>query len=87
MNHDVAHRLVQRTGIMAMSYSPQIHTDDPGYSLGKDVAWVFDDIDASACTDRGSLAYLVARAIIDPTHQRERLTDYVYGTVHTLSSW
>jgi|GEM_PF-2167152 len=81
MHQDVADQLVQRTGIMAITYSPQIHADDPGYSLGKDVAWVFDTLGDQAERDRSVIAYLVARAIIDPTRERERLADYVYGNV------
>lgn len=81
MNQDVADLLVQRAGIMAIKYSPQLHADDPGYSLGKDVAWVFDPLGDLVEGDRTVISYLVARAIIDPTRHREHLADYVYGRI------
>lgn len=81
MNQDVADLLVQRAGIMAIKYSPQLHADDPGYSLGKDVAWVFDPVIGHVEDDQTVIGYLVARAIIDPTRHRERLADYIYGRI------
>jgi len=64
-----------------MVYYPEIHVDDPDFSLADDVDFVLSDIGEIEDADREALRDLVARVIIDPTAHRESLVQYVYGLV------
>lgn len=78
MKRDQADEIVQKAGILSVLYYPEIHADDPGYSLGKDVAWALEDVTITE-DDRAVLADLIGRVIIDPTANRAALTEFAYG--------
>lgn len=80
MNQDIADDLVQKTGMLAMLYYPEIHADDPEFSLRDDVTFVLEGTTLGD-DDRAALEDLVARTVIDPTGHREALCAYVYGLV------
>ncbi|WP_194396234.1 hypothetical protein [Microbacterium atlanticum] len=81
MNRDAADEIVQKAGILAVLYYPEIHADDPDYRLANDVSWVLEEAGEFAEGDREMLVDIVSRVIIDPTGNREALTDFVYGLV------
>jgi hypothetical protein len=78
MNRDAADEIVQRSGILSVLYYPEIHADDPTYNLGNDVAWVLEEAPELTEGDREVLTDLISRVIIDPTGNRQALTDFVY---------
>lgn len=79
MNRDAADEVVQKAGILAVLYYPEIHADDPAYTLANDVAWALEEVDELNDDDRAVLVDLISRVIIDPTGNREALTEFVYG--------
>jgi hypothetical protein len=81
MDQDTADDLVQKTGMLAMLYYPEIHADDSEYSLSDDVAFALEGVTGIGDDDRAALEDLVSRTIIDPTAHREALCAYVYGLV------
>jgi len=81
MNRDAADEVMQKAGIMSVLYYPEIHADDPEYALAKDVDWVLEDVDGMSEDDRAVLVDLISRVIIDPTGNRESLTEFVFGLV------
>ena len=81
MNRDAADEVVQKAGILSVLYYPEIHADDPEYSLAKDVTWALEDVDELSDDDRAVLVDIISRVVIDPTGNREALTEFVYGLV------
>lgn len=81
MDRDVADEIIQRAGVLAVMYYPEIHADDPDYTLSSDVAWILEPAAGLPQHDRDQLQELLSRVIIDPTGYREELTDTVYGLV------
>ena len=81
MDRDTADEVVQKVSMLALVYYPEIHADDPEYSLQEDVAFVLDDVTSIGDGDRAALEDLISRVIIDPTAHREALCAYVYGLV------
>lgn len=69
-------QIIQRAGICAMGYYPEISVDSPDYSVWAEADWCLEGI---ALDDPGAaemLRAIVARTIIDPTGHREDLADY-----------
>ncbi|MFE7845311.1 hypothetical protein ACFUTX_08980 [Microbacterium sp. NPDC057407] len=58
----------------AFSYYPTKHIDEPGYTVGEDVAWCLEPLSEVDPTAVGRLSDLVATAIVDPTATRTALT-------------
>jgi len=85
MNRDAADEVVQKAGILSMLYYPEIHADDPAYSLAKDVSWAMEEVDGLSDDDRAVLVDLISRVVIDPTGNREALTEFVYGLVSDVA--
>jgi hypothetical protein len=81
MNRDAADEIVQKAGILSVLYYPEIHADDPEYSLANDVTWALEDVDELSDDDRAVLVDIISRVVIDPTGNREALTEFVYGLV------
>lgn len=81
MNRDEADEVVQKAGILSVLYYPEIHADDPAYSLAGDVGWALEEVGELADDDRDVLTDLISRVVIDPTGNREALTEFVYGLV------
>lgn len=81
MNRDAADEIVQKAGILSMLYYPEIHADDPEYSLAADVTWALQDVEDLGDDDRAVLTDIISRVVIDPTGNREALTEFVYGIV------
>lgn len=81
MNREQADELIQKAAILSVLYYPQIHADDPDYALAGDVAWALEEITVLTDADRAALVDVISRVIIDPTGNREALTDLVYSLV------
>lgn len=59
----------------ALFYYPEIHVDDPEYTLQKDLDWVFGDDFEVPADVLESLRDIAARTIIDPTEHRRDAFD------------
>lgn len=79
MNRDAADEVVQKAGILSVLYYPEIHADDPTYNLANDVTWALEEVGELTDDDRAVLTDLISRVVIDPTGNREALTEFVYG--------
>lgn len=80
MNREQADEVVQRTATLAILYYPEIHADEPGFTIATDIAWALEgagELGEAADAVRDA----IARTIIDPTLHRESLTELVYGLV------
>jgi len=67
--------VMQRIATAALFYYPEIHADDPEYTIQKDLDWAFGsgfDVPADVMD---SLRDLGARTIIDPTQHRRDMFD------------
>lgn len=82
MTTDDADEIIRKTGMLALLYYPELHADDPHYSLAGDVAWVLDHITAPD-PDAAMLRDAIGRAIIDPTAHRADLAALVYAATPT----
>lgn len=80
MELEQADSILQRVGILAVMYYPDIHTDDPGFDLATEVAWCLADATADV-EDFEQLRSLISGTILDPTAHRQQLTARVYGSV------
>lgn len=63
-----------RTAVSSFSYYPTKHIDEPGYTLGEDIAWCLEPLRGVDETDLERLSDLVAKTIVDPTAHRTALT-------------
>ena len=69
-------QIVQRAGICAMGYYPEISVDSPDYSVWAEADWCLEGVALDDPSTAEMLRAIVARTIIDPTEHREELTDF-----------
>jgi len=81
MNREQADEIAQRVAVLALMYYPEIHADDPEYSLRSDLEFSLDTGVVLEDADRAAITDLISRTIIDPTGHREALLSYLYGLV------
>jgi hypothetical protein len=81
MNRSQADSIVHKTGALALLYYPEVQVDDPEFKLSADVDWCLEEADELTGADRDLVRDAVARTIVDPTMNREALTELVYGLV------
>lgn len=81
MTRDEADAIVQRTGMLAMLYYPQIHNDTTDFDLDDDVRWCLQDATGLTPVAEGLIRDVVGRTIVDPSANREQLNKVVYGLV------
>ncbi|GAA3920686.1 hypothetical protein GCM10022382_28150 [Microbacterium invictum] len=68
-----------RTGKLAVLYYPEVHADDPDYTLAGDVEWVLAEAPDLDSVQRAELQELIGRVILDPTGNREALAHAIYA--------
>lgn len=68
-----ANDVLQRVGLVAMMYYPEVQVDDPDYRLSDDVTWCLEPLGAVPDAARASLTELVGLAVVDPTTNRSAL--------------
>ncbi|SBS71901.1 hypothetical protein [uncultured Microbacterium sp.] len=85
MTTDDADEIIRKTGMLALLYYPELHADDPDYSLGSDVDWVLDHVTAPDPEGAVVLRDAIGRTIIDPTAYRADLASLVYAAGPTAS--
>ncbi|PVW03026.1 hypothetical protein DEA06_14815 [Microbacterium sp. Gd 4-13] len=68
-----ANDALQRVGMVAMMYYPEVQVDDPEYRLSDDVTWCMEPLGAVSDTAQASLTELVGLAVVDPTAHRSAL--------------
>lgn len=81
MTRDQADAIIQRAGMLAMLYYPQIHNDDEHFNLDDDVRWCLEEATGLTPATEGMIRDIVGRTIVDPSANREQLNRVVYGLV------
>lgn len=76
VSKEEADQLTMRVGMMSLIYYPEIHVDQPAYSLTDDVAWCLESITDDQSRDE--LRDAVGRVIVDPSAGRSRLSDLLF---------
>lgn len=64
---------LQRVGMVAMMYYPELQVDDPDYRLDTDVTWCIGPLAEISDEARASMVNLIGLAIVDPTAHRGAL--------------
>lgn len=82
MNRTLADQIMYRVGKLAVLYYPEVHADDPDYTLAGDVDWVLADATDLDTPQREELRELIGRVILDPTGNREALAQAVYAAAN-----
>lgn len=70
---DDVNGVLQRVGMIALFYYPEVHLDDPEYNLRGDIDWCIETLEDVSEADLGPIRDVVGRAIIDPTSVRQEL--------------
>jgi hypothetical protein len=65
--------VLQRVGLAAISYYPEIHVDEPDYTVDGDVDWCLEPVTDLTAEQRTSLREAVGLAITNPTAHRYAL--------------
>ncbi len=65
--------VLQRVGLAAISYYPEIHIDEPDYTVDTDVDWCLDPVTDLTDDQRAPLREAVGLAITNPTAHRYAL--------------
>lgn len=62
--------VLQRVGLAAISYYPEIHIDEPDYTVDGDVDWCLEPLTDLTDEQRITVREAVGRAITNPTAHR-----------------
>lgn len=82
MTADDVREVIERFGLSAVLYYPEIHVDDEDYELLGQADWCLEPIaDELSADARAAVRELLARGIVNPTVHREDVT----GTLMDLS--
>lgn len=65
--------VLQRVGLVSISYYPEIHVDEPGYTVDVDVDWCVEPLTDLSVEQLRVVREAVGRTIIDPTAHRTAL--------------
>ena len=64
---------LQRVGLAALIYYPELHVDEPEYAVADDVDWCLEPLNCLPAGQLESLRDVVGRTIVDPTAHRAGL--------------
>ena len=64
---------LQRVGLAALIYYPELHVDEPEYAVADDVDWCLEPLTGLPNGQVESLRDIVGRTIVDPTAHRAGL--------------
>jgi hypothetical protein len=70
---DLVDDVLQRTGLAALMYYPELQVDEPAYVVGDDVEWCLEPLNGLPAGELESLRDVVSRTIVDPTVHRGKL--------------
>ena len=73
IDRDHVDAALQRVSLLAFLYYPEVHVDEPDYSLSDDVDFCMEPLAELTGDERNSLRDLLGRAIIDPSEYREEV--------------
>jgi hypothetical protein len=62
--------VLQRVGFTALMYYPEIHVDEPGYTVDGDVEWCLEPLTGLTDEQRDSLRKAAGLVITNPTAHR-----------------
>lgn len=71
--HDSVDDTLQRVGLVALMYYPEIHADEPDYAIDTDVDWCLEPLVALPDHELKPLRDAISRTIVDPTTHRADL--------------
>ncbi|WP_096359800.1 hypothetical protein [Microbacterium sp. TPU 3598] len=76
VTQDELQGVIERVGLAAVMYYPEIHVDDDTYDLMGQAVWCLEPVDEGMPEDtRVALREMVARTIVDPTKHRQETFD------------
>lgn len=64
---------VQRVGLVALMYYPEIHVEEPTYDIQQDVDWCVEPLSDLPADLLAELRVSIGRAITNPTGHREEV--------------
>lgn len=70
IDRELVDAALQRVSLLAFLYYPEVHVDEPDYSLSDDVDFCMEPLAELAADSRDALRDLLSRAIIDPSEYR-----------------
>lgn len=70
---DLVDDALQRTGLAALMYYPELQVDEPEYQVGDDVDWCLEPLNLLPAEQLEPLRDVVARTIVDPSAHRTEL--------------
>ena len=73
IDSELADVALQRVSLLAFLYYPEIHVDEPEYSLNEDLDFCMEPLAELGEEDRKDVRQLFGRAIIDPSAYREEV--------------
>ena len=73
IDSELADVALQRVSLLAFLYYPEIHVDEPKYSLNEDLDFCMEPLAELEEEDRKDVRQLFGRAIIDPSVYREEV--------------
>jgi hypothetical protein len=71
IERDNVDEALQRVSMPAFLYYPEVHVDEPSYSLSSDLNFCMEPLAGLGDAEREELRELLGRAIIDPSVYRE----------------
>jgi hypothetical protein len=72
-NREEVDDVLQRVGLAAISYYPEIHVDDPEYTVDGDVSWCLEPVSDLTDEQRSAVREAIGLAITNPTVHRYAL--------------
>jgi hypothetical protein len=78
-NRERVDEALQRVALLSFLYYPEVHVDEPGYTLSSDVDFCMEAL--GELGEGPTVRDLIGRAIIDPTGYREEL----FATLNELA--
>jgi hypothetical protein len=68
--HDQVDDTLQRVGLAALMYYPEIHVEEPDYTVDTDVDWCLEPLSALPAEQLQTLRDVIGRTIVNPTEHR-----------------
>ncbi len=73
LDRELIDAALQRVSLLSFLYYPEIHVDEPDYSLSDDIDFCTEPLNELHGADLDELRQLIGRAIIDPSEYREEV--------------
>lgn len=72
---------LERIGVAAMAYYPEVQIDEPAYQLSNDVEWCLEPLHGLEAATVANLRDVIARVIVNPTEHRQAAFNALLGLI------